>query len=246
MVKRILNRIYLIYMLLVFTVLYILIYPVYLWSIFVKPHQMLGLRINYYVAKLYFTLVFLPVDIRWEFKPQKKRNYIFCANHFSMFDIPLMALSKVPFVFVGKSSIARLPLFGYMFKKLHIMVNRNSLKSRHGVYVRSVKALEEGKSLMIFPEGGILSKQPPTMGVFKDGAFRIAIEKQVPVVPVTLHDVWLFMPEERLWEINFRRLTMVFHHPVETAGLTLGDMEVLKAQVFQAIDSELRDRKFVG
>jgi 1-acyl-sn-glycerol-3-phosphate acyltransferase len=232
-------------MLAVFAIVYILVYPIYLWSIFVERHQMLGLRINYYVARLYFWLVFLPIDIVWEFKPDKHQQYIFCANHFSMFDIPLMALSKVPFVFVGKSSIAKIPLFGFMFKKLHIMVNRNSLKSKHEVYMRSSMALDEGKSLMIFPEGGIVSSKSHKMGPFKEGAFRIAIEKQVPIVPVTLHDIWLFMPDEKIWELNYRRMTMVFHKPVETKDKTMEDLESVKQQVFKTISKELQEREYV-
>src|SRR5690606_32353034 len=134
-------------------------------------------------------------------------------------DIPLMGFSPVYFVFVGKSSIAKVPLFGYMYKKLHVTVDRNSLKSKYETIERSKKAIEEGKSLVIFPEGGIVSQEPPKMARFKDGPFRVAIEKQIPLVSVTIPYNWIILPDDGKMMVTKRTSKLIFHEPIITEGL---------------------------
>jgi len=169
----------------------------------------------------------------------KRRQYIFCANHFSYLDIPTLGLNPVNAIFVGKNSIERVPLFGYMYGKLHITVDRASLRSRFNTMKQSLQAIDEGKSLMIFPEGGIIAQHPPQMSAFKEGAFRVAIEKQIPVVSVTIANNWIILPdpENRLrWGV----VKVVFHEPIETQGMTIEDVDDLKQKVFQIISYELR------
>ncbi len=133
----------------------------------------------------------------------------------------------------------KIPLFGFMYRKLHITVNRQSLKSRYSTLVRSAEAIEDGKSLVIFPEGGIVSKKMPEMHRFKDGAFRVAIEKQIPVVPVTIPYNWIILPDDSLLP-KLRSLKVVFHEPIHTLGMTLDDIEHLKQRTYDIIDAELK------
>ena len=129
-------------------------------------------------------------------------------------------------------------MFGYMYKKLHITVDRNSLKSRYDVLVRSNKAIDEGKNLVIFPEGGILTTSPPKMVRFKDGAFRVAIEKQIPIVPVTIVNNWIILPENLL--LSWKPVKIIFHEPIETRSLGIEKLDYIKEQVYNVIDSELK------
>ncbi len=87
-----------------------------------------------------------------------------------------------------------IPFFGYMYKKLHITVDRSKLKSRYTTLKRSMEAIDHGKSLVIFPEGGIITEREPVLSRFKDGAFRIAIDKQIPIVPVSIPYNGYFCP----------------------------------------------------
>jgi 1-acyl-sn-glycerol-3-phosphate acyltransferase len=111
------------------------------------------------------------------------------ANHTSMADIMLMlAVMRNPFVFVGKKELVKIPLFGFFYKRTCILVDRSSSKSRMEVFNRAQKRLNQGMSVCIFPEGGVPDDEAVLLDEFKDGAFRLAIEHQIPVVPVTFAD----------------------------------------------------------
>ncbi len=113
---------------------------------------------------------------------------MFVANHTSMTDIMLMlATVKNPFVFVGKKELAKIPLFGFFYKRTCILVDRSSAKSRHAVYLRAQKRLKQGLSICIFPEGGVPNPEV-VLDQFKDGAFRLALDHQIPIVPLTFFD----------------------------------------------------------
>jgi 1-acyl-sn-glycerol-3-phosphate acyltransferase len=193
---KLLLRIYSIYVYLIFIVAFILFIPVILLLSQKRSVHKSALKINTYWSRFFFHLIFIPVRYRFEEKLDKKKNYIFCANHFSYLDIPVVAGLPLPFKFIGKSSITRVPIFGYMFKKLHITVNRENIKSRGESLKRSLEALQNDFNVFFFPEGGILTKTPPEMVSFKDGAFRLAVEQSVPIVPVTLPDNYKILPDD--------------------------------------------------
>ncbi|WP_395065560.1 lysophospholipid acyltransferase family protein [Flavobacterium sp.] len=119
---------------------------------------------------------------------EQGKSYMLTANHTSMVDIMLMlALVRNPFVFVGKKELVKIPLFGFFYKRTCILVDRNSPKSRHEVFERAQKRLSQGMSICIFPEGGV-PEESVVLDEFKDGAFRLAIEHQIPIVPITFAD----------------------------------------------------------
>lgn len=119
----------------------------------------------------------------------KGKSYMLVANHTSMADIMLMlAITRNPFVFVGKKELAKIPLFGFFYKRTCILVDRSSPKSRIEVFNRAQKRLHQGLSICIFPEGGVPSDESVLLDEFKDGAFRLAIEHQIPIIPITFAD----------------------------------------------------------
>ncbi len=135
---------------------------------------------------LFFTGFYYIVEREQE--TQKGESYMFVANHTSMTDIMLMlAVVKNPFVFVGKKELGKIPLFGFFYKRTCILVDRSSSKSRMAVFARAQKRLHQGLSICIFPEGGV-PDESILLDEFKDGAFRLAIEHQIPIVPITFGD----------------------------------------------------------
>ena len=121
-------------------------------------------------------------------KLQNGKSYMLVANHTSMLDIMLMlVVSKNPFVFVGKKELVKIPLFGFFYKRVCIMVDREDTQSRTGVYRRAQKRLQQGSSICIFPEGGV-PNEDIFLDTFKDGAFKMAIAHHIPVVPITFYD----------------------------------------------------------
>ena len=153
------------------------------------------------------------------------KSYMLTANHTSMLDIMLMlAVTRNPFVFVGKKELAKIPLFGFFYKRTCILVDRSSPKSRHEVY-----------------EGGV-PDESIVLDEFKDGAFRLAIEHQIPIVPITFGD-------------NKKRMSYTFfsgspgllrakvHHFIETKGKTLDDKKELREQTREVILKQLEEYK---
>ena len=190
-------------------------------------------------AKIILYGMGFPYTIKREQEMEKGKSYMLVANHTSMSDIMLMlAVSKNPFVFVGKKELVKIPVFGFFYKRTCILVDRSSSKSRFEVFQRAQKRLEQGLSICIFPEGGVPEDGPVLLDEFKDGAFRLAIEHQIPVVPMTFPD-------------NKKRFSFKFfsgspglmrakvHRFVETTGLTLDDKKELKDKVRQIIYHQL-------
>lgn len=226
----------------VFNFLFVLLFPFLLVPIlFPKQFHLTG-KINRWWAKLMFHFVFIPFEVVERTKLDRKKQYIFCANHFSYLDIPTMGLNPVNAIFVGKNDMERVPLFGFMYRKLHITVNRENFRSRGNTVIAAMSAIDEGKSLIIFPEGGMLSQNAPEMIPFKDGAFRAAIEKQVPIVPVTIPFNWKKLPDQLPMRLRLGKVLIIFHEPIETVGMSLDDIGSLKAKTFQIIDSELKQQ----
>lgn len=206
--------------------------------IFPSQFKLVGF-LNRWWARLMFSLIFIPFRLEYREKLDSKKQYVFCPNHFSYIDIPTLGLNHHNTIFVGKSEMESVPLFGYMYGRLHITVDRTKLRSKYITVKKSIDAIDEGKSLVIYPEGGIMTTKDPVMGRFKDGAFRVAIEKQIPIVPVTIPYNWIILPPNEFL-LRWHFMKMIFHKPIETRGLTLDDIDTLKSQTTAVIAAELK------
>ncbi|WP_128548208.1 lysophospholipid acyltransferase family protein [Larkinella soli] len=198
-------------------------------------------KMNFIWGKLFFWVIGMPIRIDYRFRPDPNQVYVFCANHFSYLDIAVMGvIIRNYYAFIGKSEVKHVPLFGYMFAKLHIQVDRSQANSRAYSLAKGIRTLAAGRSIMIFPEGGIKAKQPPRMHhPFKDGAFTMAVQQQVPIVPITLLDNHEIFPDKKKLRINWHPVRAVVHPPIETRGLGQADIERLKEETFRVIDETL-------
>lgn len=178
-------------------------------------------------------------EITSEQTPENTKSYLFVANHTSMADIMLMLVTvKNPFVFVGKKELANIPLFGFFYKRTCILVDRNSVKSRHAVFLRAQKRLKTGVSICIFPEGGV-PEEHILLDDFKDGAFRLAINHQIPIVPITFAD-----NKKRLSYTFFSggpgRMRVKIHKFLTTENLKVADTKTLNEQARTIILKQLQ------
>ena len=171
---------------------------------------------------------------------EKGKSYMLVANHTSMTDIMLMLVTtKNPFVFVGKKELVSIPLFGFFYKRTCILVDRGNTKSRGEVFASAQKRINQGLSICIFPEGGV----PETsvfMDDFKDGAFRLAIEHQIPIVPITFGD------NKRRFSFDFMSgspglMRVKIHNFIETKGKVLNDKKEIREQARALIFNQLVD-----
>ncbi len=171
--------------------------------------------------------------------PEKNKSYMLVANHSSMLDIMLMlALIKQPFVFVGKEELVRIPIFGFFYRRTCILVNRNNQRSRQKAFNEAQRRLEQKNSVCIFPEGGVPEDQNIILDQFKDGAFRLAIEHQIPVIPLTFHDT------KKRFSYKFftggpGKLRVKIHNFICTGDLEPKDRRKLKERVHKIILDEL-------
>jgi len=170
--------------------------------------------------------------------PKPGQSYMFVANHTSMADIMLMlAVVKNPFVFVGKAELAKLPLFGFFYKRTCILVDRSNQISRQAVFKRAQKRLNQGLSICIFPEGGVPDENV-ILDEFKDGAFRLAINHQIPIVPIVFPD-----NKKRFsftfWSGSVGRMRAILLNFISTKGLKNTDSKELNQNVRNLILSRL-------
>ena len=237
-----LRRIYSVYSLSLFALIFLLMLPIFTLLIHTNRRHPLVYFLHRIWANLFYTFSFIPIKRQYSKLIDFNKQYIYCSNHFSYLDIPAIGSNKIRPIFVGKSSLGKIPLFGYMYRNIHITLDRQKLKSRYNALEKCGRELENGRNLVIFPEGGIASKNPPKMARFKEGAFRLAIEKQLPIVPITIPYNWILLPDDGKLLLHRHRNIIVFHDPIETKNMKLKDIGALKDKVFDTISKELEAR----
>jgi len=217
----------------------LILFPILLVSIAKESWYPLFFRLARFWAKIILVGMGFVYKIEREQTPERDKSYMFIANHTSMADIMLMLVSvKNPFVFVGKAELAKIPLFGFFYKRTCILVDRSSPKSRQAVFLRAQRRLKTGVSICIFPEGGV-PDEAVDLDSFKDGAFRLAINHQIPIVPITFAD------NKKRFSYTFfsgspGRMRAKIHKFIPTEGLTIQDTKTLNGKAREVIFNQLQ------
>jgi 1-acyl-sn-glycerol-3-phosphate acyltransferase len=196
------------------------------------------------IARLWARVILIGMGFRYSIKGtenfEEGKSYMLVANHTSMTDIMMMllAVKNHPFVFVGKKELVNIPIFGFIYKRVCILVDRENSKSRFAVFERAQKRIQQGLSICIFPEGGVPDERL-LLDEFKDGAFRIAIEHQLTIIPITFYD------NKKRFSYTFfsgspGKMRAKIHPPIETIGKTMDDKLHIKQQVRDIILTELQ------
>jgi len=242
-----LQRIYSIYGTIVFFGTFLILLPIFVLTIEVPRLRKYGRKLNRLWSKVFFSCLLIRVKFENLHHLKANHQYVIVSNHFSYLDIPVLGLIPFDLVFVGKASLGNVPLFGYMFKNLHIAVDRNSLKSRGASIAKAKEVIDEGASIVIFPEGGINSPHPPLLSRFKDGAFKIAVDKQIPLIPITLSYNHLILPDDGKFLLRHKTAKVVIHPPIPVVGADAKMVNVLKDRCYQTIQEQLlKDNAGIG
>ncbi|WP_396198698.1 lysophospholipid acyltransferase family protein [Flavobacterium sp.] len=218
----------------------IVLFPLILFTILSEKTYPLFFKI----ARLWARVILIGMGFRYSIKGTENfeagKSYMLVANHTSMTDIMLMllAVKNHPFVFVGKKELVNIPIFGFIYKRVCILVDRENSKSRFAVFERAQNRIQQGLSICIFPEGGV-PDESILLDEFKDGAFRIAIEHQLTIIPITFYD------NKKRFSYTFfsgspGKMRAKIHPPIETIGKTMDDKLHLKQQVRDIILTELQ------
>jgi len=181
--------------------------------------------------------------VKFEAPVDWSRTYIICPNHTSNLDIMSVSLLvKNNFCFIGKHELLENPLLGIFFRTIDIPVNRDSKISSYRAFKSAGERLQEGMSVVIFPEGTISKDFPPRLQEFKNGPFRLAIELKIPILPVTSLDTWKVMWDSGSKYGSRPGICNIFvHKPIETDGMSIDDADILKDEVYKVIRHRLNE-----
>ncbi len=169
-------------------------------------------------------------------------NYIFLFNHISYMDIPSLfkAIRKQPFRILGKEEIKKIPVFGFIYSRGAVMVDRGSTQ-RRAKSVRALKSLlKHHISIGIFPEGTFNETGRPLKS-FYDGAFRIAIETNTPVKPVLFLDNYSLLGHHELLSLKYGKSRAVFLEEISPDGYSLQQISLFKQKVFEIMENKLKE-----
>ena len=172
------------------------------------------------------------------------KTYIVCANHTSNLDIAAMCiLVKGDCSFIGKEALKDGLVTGLFFRSVDIPVNRDSNISSFRAFKKAAERLQNGTTMIIFPEGKIGDEYPPVLHPFKNGPFRLAIELKIPITPVSSANTW-----KMLWDDGTKYGTkpgvcnIFVRKPIKTDHLTIADADNLRSIVFNIISAKIENK----
>ncbi|SEA67290.1 lysophospholipid acyltransferase family protein [Pedobacter hartonius] len=239
---RLLKRLHYFYFLFIVLLFFVLFYPLY--AIAARRTAWYGVLNRLRALNSLICSIFTGIFFRFTYEEQldRRRHYIYCGNHSSNLDIMIFCLlAKGRFSFMGKDELLKNPVLKIFFNTIDIAVNRDSKISSFRAFKRAGAHLRQGRSLIIFPEGGIsMSQYPPVMTAFKNGPFRLAIETATPIVPVSVTDAW-----KKLWDDGARYgsrpgiCDIYVHKPIFTENMSADSADSLKDTIFDLINSKV-------
>ena len=202
--------------------------------------------ISYQFLKLwswtFSKLNFIPYEIKGKENIHPGKAYIYISNHTSYLDIPGVCLT-VPTQIrpLAKKELKKIPIFGWIVKPACIIVDRSSNESRRKSMDHLKEVLKQGISILIFPEG-TQNRSAEPLAPFYDGAFRIAIETQQPILPLVILGAGKLMPPKKIY-IEPGKIKIVVKNEISTEGLTYSDLPALKEKVMAVMTEAILSEK---
>lgn len=235
--RKLLGGFYLLYAAIVFFILMVVVCPFIILSMGIFKEKT-GRKVSFYFLKFWAWGFSLFTCLWFSAKGAKidtTRAYIYVGNHSSFLDAVAIVLG-IPQAFspLGKIEMLKIPVFGWIYKRLVVMIDRSSRESRDHSVAELRKDLAEGQSILIFPEG-TMNKSDQSLAPFYDGAFRLAIETQTPILPFAILNSRAHLPRTDPLLLNPGIIKMVFGEAIEVKDLGAEDLEELKQKTFTAI-----------
>ena len=191
-------------------------------------------------ARIILWLLFIPVKVEGRNRLDPKESYVFVANHQGAYDIFLIYghLNR-NFKWMMKYQLRKIPFVGFACAKTHqIFVDKRGPKKIKATYDLARETLQDGTSVTVFPEGS--RSYTGHMGVFKKGAFALADELQLPVVPLTINGSFNVMPRMKDWHFaTWHPLSLTIHQPVYPVGHGLANVQATMNQAYDSVMSAL-------
>ena len=190
---------------------------------------------------VYLNLVGCPLTVKGKEHFKKGQNYVVICNHNSLMDVPV----TTPFMpnankTIAKKSFTKVPIFGWIYALGSVLVDRNDPNSRRKSFEQMRKVLAIGLDMVIYPEGTRNRTNKP-LKPFYDGAFRLAVAANKPIMPALLFNTNVVLPANKPFFMLPRKLEMHFMPAVEVTGK---EVDALKQELFEQMsDYYLRNKK---
>lgn len=243
MINKIPRYIWTLYFFIWFLLIFLILYPAFLLLLSKEKWYKKAHNLRRAWGRTLMILTGLRSEVTYEDEGMLlDKTYVFTPNHFSYFDI-VSVNTQMPFFFsfMAKKELANIPLFKIFFRTIDLPVDRKTKKGAIRAYYLANKKLNSGISLLNFPEGGI-GPQVPEMRNFKMGPFKLAIEHQVEIVPITIADNWKRLPSgEFIPPGTPGKMRLHIHRPISTENLKPGDEVALAEKVYRIIDSKFKE-----
>ncbi|RZK56729.1 MAG: 1-acyl-sn-glycerol-3-phosphate acyltransferase [Pedobacter sp.] len=168
-----------------------------------------------------------------------KKQHIYVGNHGSYLDAIAVCIA-IPQHFspLGKIEMTKIPIFGSIYKRIVIMIDRNNKESREFSVNQLKQEIADGQSILIFPEG-TMNKTNAELTEFYDGAFRIAIETQIDIIPFVMINNRKLLPRINPFEAKPGFVKTIFINSVSVKNLSLTDVPALKKEVFELMKNTI-------
>ncbi|MEO8569360.1 MAG: lysophospholipid acyltransferase family protein [Ginsengibacter sp.] len=191
------------------------------------------IKICRFWADAFFFLTAIKHENIYEEVHDPGKQYIFVSNHISYLDIPMMmkAIRRQHIRILGKAEMAKVPVFGFIYKQGAVLVNRESPRQRLKSVENLVFFLHKKISVFICPEGTFNMTHHPLKS-FYDGAFRIAIETQKPIRPILFLDTYDRLSYYSIFSLNPGSCRAVYLPATDTSGLTMEDVAALREKIY--------------
>jgi 1-acyl-sn-glycerol-3-phosphate acyltransferase len=201
---------------------------------YINGFRRLIIRLSTTVSGIFF-------KVKHEEKIDWTCTYIIIGNHTSNLDVSAISITaKNNHCFIGKEELLSNMVLGFFFRTIDITVNRDSKISSFKAFKTAADRLKDGVSVVIFPEATIPTDYPPNLHEFKNGAFRLAIELKIPILPITSVNTWkIFWNAGKEYGSRPGICDIFVHKPIETAHLTLDDADTLRDEVHDIIKQKL-------
>jgi 1-acyl-sn-glycerol-3-phosphate acyltransferase len=170
------------------------------------------------LTRCWMAVFFLLAGIRLRIRGRERfapgQNYIVVCNHNSMMDVPITS-PGIPGAnkTIAKVEMARIPIFGIIYRRGAVLVDRTSDQSRRESFSRMKDVLQMGMHMCIYPEG-TRNKTGKPLKEFHDGAFRLACDTGKPIMPSVIFGTAKMLPSDKSWSFRPGRLEMHFLEPI--------------------------------
>lgn len=245
-ILTILRKIWAIYGVILFLLLMLISLPILGVNMILTPGKTALRRNIYFLHHIFSPIFFTFIGVRLRVSGREKldpgQSYVIVGNHRSALDfiINAMAFPGI-FRFLAKQELLKIPIFGWVVKKMCLIVDRSSAMSRARSVVALKQELAEGYSIFIYPEGSRNKTEAP-LGSFYDGAFRVALQTKAPIAIQTIANIRDISASTRSVDLCPGVVYVHWEAPIETKTMNSDAVHELKEQVWQIMHARLEKK----